>query len=557
MRGLMMEYQLTLPSILRRAETLFGKKEIVSRLPDKGIHRYTYRDMARRAKKLAVGLQGLGVRQGDRVATLCWNHYQHLEAYFGVPGMGAVIHPLNLRLGAEGLGYIVNHAEDKIIIVDEVLLPLLEKFKSVLAVSAVIVIPQGDGPPPAGYLNYEEVVAGGDESSFEPFEGDEYTAAFMCYTSGTTGKPKGILYSHRSVVLHAMSFLFSCVGLGVSEPDVVLPVVPMFHACAWGLPYNCAFAGATQIFPGPFLDAESLLELFDAEKVTVTAGVPTVMIGILNKLDAEPKKYRLFLRTILVGGSAMPRFLVQAFDERYGIRVLHSWGMTELSPAGATAVMTSKVAGASKAEQYDRSMKQGLPVPFVEIRGRNEDGLIPWDGVTMGELEVRGPWVASAYYGGGGEDGKGGGGENGKGSGGEDKFTADGWLKTGDIVAIGEDGCIEIKDRSKDVIKSGGEWISSIALENALMGHPSVLEAAVIAIPDKKWMERPFAYVVPKEGKTLSTGELKEFLAGQFEKFWMPEGYAIISAIPKTSVGKFLKSALRDKYLLDHPEPSH
>jgi fatty-acyl-CoA synthase len=541
MRGLMMDYQLTLPTILRRAENLFGKKAIITRLPDKSLHRYTYKDMALRVRKLADGLCRLGVGPGDRVATLCWNHYQHFEAYFAIPCMGAIIHPLNLRFTADDLGYIVNHAEDKVIIVDEVLLPLFEKFSSGVSIANVIVIRQSAAALAPGYLDYEDLVASGDELRFAPFEGDEYTAAFMCYTSGTTGKPKGILYSHRSIVLHATSFLLSCSGLGIDERDVVLPVVPMFHASAWGLPYGCSFVGAVQVFPGPYLDAENLLQLFDSEKVTVTAGVPTVMINILHTLDAEPGKYALALRVILVGGSAVPRFLVQTFDERYGVRVLHSWGMTELSPAGSTAVLSAELEKASKAEQYDRSTKQGLPFPFVEMRGRNEFGLIAWDGVTMGELEVRGPWVAASYY----RDGES-----------QGKFTADGWLKTGDIVAIGRDGCIDIKDRSKDVIKSGGEWISSIALENSLMGHPSVLEACVIAIPDMKWMERPFAYVVPKEGKTISADELKEFLAGKFAKFWIPDGYAILTSIPKTSVGKFLKSALREKYERDHPAGS-
>jgi fatty-acyl-CoA synthase len=529
----MMDYQLTVPTILRRAETLFGKKEIVTRLPDKSIHRYTYKDFATRTKKLAVALRQLGVTDGDRVATLSWNHYQHMEAYFAVPCMGAIIHPLNIRFSPDELTYIINHAEDKVIIVDQVLLPLFEKFKSAINVAQVIVIPQCEEAVPEEYLNYEDVVAGGDESLFEPFEGDEYTAAFMCYTSGTTGKPKGILYSHRSIMLHAISLMLSCVGVGVIEQDVVLPMVPMFHAGAWGLPYNSAFAGATQVFPGPYLDAESLLDLFESEKVTLTGGVPTLLMSILNKLDADPHKYKLYLRSIALGGSAMPRFLVKSFDERYGIQVLHTWGMTEMSPLGVTNVMTSEWEKAPKEEQYNHATKQGYPVPFVEIRGRNESGLIPWDGNTMGELEVRGPWVAASYYG----DTDAG-----------DKFTPDGWLKTGDMVAISNEGCIEIKDRSKDVIKSGGEWVSSVALENALMGHPAVLEAAVIGVPDDKWMERPFAYVVLREGHTVLPGELKAFLAGKFAKFWIPEGYAFIDAIPRTSVGKFLKSALRERY---------
>jgi fatty-acyl-CoA synthase len=536
MKGLMMDYQLTLPTILRRAESLFGEKEIISRLPNKNIHRYTYRDFATRTKKLAVALTQLGIRPGDRVATLCWNHAQHLEAYFAIPCIGAVAHTLNLRLSPDDLAYIVNHAEDRIIIVDHVLLPLFEKFKSAATVSKIIVISQDDDRVPAAYLSYEDVVASGDDSKFIPFEGDENSAALLCYTSGTTGKPKGVLYSHRSIVLHSMSFLISCSGVGITERDVVLPVVPMFHASAWGFPFNCTFVGATQVLPGPYLDAESLLQLFESERVTLTGGVPTVMLSILNKLDADPHRYKLYLRTILVGGSAVPRFLVKSFDERYGIKVLHSWGMTEMSPVGSTSVITSKLEGISKEEQYDYAIKQGLPVPFVESRGRNEEGLIPWDGVTMGELEVRGPWVASAYYRDPDPAGK---------------FTDDGWFKTGDIVTISPDGFIEIKDRSKDVVKSGGEWISSVALENSLMGHPSVLEACVIAVPDAKWMERPFAYVVPREGKTISTDELKEFLAEKFAKFWIPDGYAIVDTIPKTSVGKFQKSALRDKHAQD------
>jgi fatty-acyl-CoA synthase len=539
MRGLMMNYQLTLPTILRRAESLFGKKEIISRLPDKSIHRYTYQDFATRTKKLAVALHRLGIRQGDRVATLSWNHHQHLEAYFAIPCMGAIVHPLNLRFSSDDLTYIVNHAEDKILIVDQVLLPLFEKFKSAITISKVIVIPQIEEPLPKGYLNYEDIVSGGDDKLFEPFEGDEYSAAFMCYTSGTTGKPKGILYSHRSIMLHAMSFLLSCSGGGITEQDIVLPVVPMFHAGAWGFPFSCTFVGATQVFPGPYLDAESLLQLLENEKVTFTAGVPTVIRNILNKLDEGRQKFKLFLHTIVVGGSAPPRSLIESFQERYGIKLLHSWGMTEISPLGSTSVMTSKLQKASKEKQYDHAMKQGLPVPFVEIRGRNEFGFIPWDGNTMGELEVRGPWVASSYY---------------KDPESQGKFTSDGWLKTGDIVTISEDGFIEITDRSKDLIKSGGEWISSVALENSLMDHPSILEAAVIGVPDNKWMERPFAYVVPKEGKSVSPDELKEFLAGKFAKFWIPDDYAIIAAIPKTSVGKFLKSALREKYNHDNAE---
>lgn len=529
-----MDFQLTLPTILRRAETLFGKKEIVTRLPDKSIHHYSYRDLAIRVRKLATALRSLGINEGDRVATLSWNHYQHLEVYFAVPCMGAVIHPLNLRLSPDDLIYIVNHAEDKVIIVDQVLLPLFEQIKTAINFSHIIVIEQEATPIPDNYLKYEDIIARADESGFIPFEGDEYAAAFMCYTSGTTGRPKGVLYSHRSIVLHAMSFLASCTDIGINERDVVLPVVPMFHASAWGLPYTCAFTGATQVLPGPYLDAVNLLQLYESERVTLTAGVPTVWLSVLRELDTNPGRYTLSLRTIFVGGSSAPRFMVQAFDERYNIHLLHTWGMTELSPLGTTNVVDNETDKLTKEEQYDRAMKQGLPVPFVEIRARNESQLIPWDGISMGELEVRGPWVIASYHNDANPEGK---------------FTPDGWFRTGDIVTIDERGYIEIKDRSKDVIKSGGEWISSVALENSLMGHPAIMEAAVIGVPDDKWIERPFAYVVMKAGQAVTAEELRNFLSGKFANFWIPDGYAFIDAIPRTSVGKFLKSALREKYL--------
>ncbi len=542
MKGLMMDYQLTVPAILRRAETFFGRKEIVSCQPDKSIHRYTYKDLAHRVKKLGAALYHAGVREGDRVATLCWNHHQHLENYFAIPCLGAIIHPLNVRFSAEDLSYIMNEAEDKFLIVDQVLLAVFEKFKSTIQISGVIVIPQGNDPIPEEYLNYEDLLQSGDESQFEPFAGDEYSAAFMCYTSGTTGKPKGVLYSHRSILLHAMSSLMTSTGIGITEQDTVLSIVPMFHAGAWGHPYNCTLVGAKQVYPGPNLDTENLLGLLESEHVTVTGAVPTVIRAILHKLDEHPGKYKLALRTIMIGGSAMPRFLVKSFDERYGVRVLHTWGMTETSPLGVTSVIHSELKKASKEEQYDHAMKQGQPIPLVEIRGRNESGLIPWDGITMGELEVRGPFIASSYY----QD-----------TNAHTKFTADGWLKTGDIVTIDENGFIEIRDRSKDMIKSGGEWISSVALENALMGHPAVLEAAVVGVPDARWMERPHAYLVLKEGKKISIQELKEHLQEMFPRFWIPEGYSFIDAIPKTSVGKFLKSALREKYNQEYPAINH
>ncbi len=533
MKGLMMDFQLTVPVILRRAETLCAYKEIVTRLPDKSIHRYTYREMAMRSKKLSAALRKLGVVEGDRVATLCWNHYQHLETYFAVPGIGAVLHTLNLRLSPDDLAYIVNHASDKVIIVDQVLLPLFDKFKDRIDVGHIIVVQNGLVPIPEGFLSYEALLDTGDASSYIPFEGDENTAAAMCYTSGTTGQPKGVLYSHRSIVLHSMLSAFTD-GMAISESDVVLPVVPMFHVNAWGMPFTCTMLGCNQVFPGPHLDPGSLLELYETERVTLTAGVPTIWLGILNILDANPGKYNLSsIRCMLVGGSAAPRSMIEGFQERHNLRVLHAWGMTETSPLGSICTLTSEMKKAPQDVQYTYRAKQGIAAPLVEMRVRNENGLVAWDGITMGELEVRGPWIAKAYYNTPDEEGK---------------FTIDGWFRTGDIVSIESNGYIEIKDRSKDVIKSGGEWISSVALEGALMGHPSVAEAAVFAIPSEKWMERPMAAIVLKEGKSATKDALNKFLEPNFAKFWLPDAYEVVKEIPKTSVGKFKKSALREMF---------
>jgi fatty-acyl-CoA synthase len=533
MQGLMMDFPLTLTSFFRRAETLFQHKSIVTRLPDKSIHRYTYKDFIGRAKKLSVALSKLGVVQGDRVGTLCWNHYQHLEIYFAAPCSGFVLHALNLRLSPDDLTYIINHAEDKVIIVDQVLLPLFDKFRQNINVTHVVVIPNGQGPVPAEFINYETLLESGDETLFNAFEGDENTAASLCYTSGTTGRPKGVLYSHRSIVLHALTICFA-IGEGFTERDVVLPVVPMFHVNAWGMPFHDIMLGTTLVLPGPFLDPVSLLELLDAEKVTITAGVPTIWTGILQVLDTNPGKYNLnSLRFMIVGGSNASKSLIQGFEQRHQLKVIQAWGMTETSPLGSVSYIGSREALLPFEEQFAYRSKQGKPVTLVEIRGRNGDGIIPWDGKTMGELEVRGPWVSSAYYNSVDDEGK---------------FTEDGWFCTGDIVTIESDGWIEIKDRSKDVIKSGGEWISSIALESAIMGHPAVLEAAVFAIPDAKWGERPMAAVVLKPGMNISGSELHSFLTPLFVKFWLPDTFEMVQEIPKTSVGKFKKSVLRDLY---------
>jgi acyl-CoA synthetase (AMP-forming)/AMP-acid ligase II len=528
--GLIMDYQLNVPAILRRAEQLYGHKEIVSRLPDKSFHRMTYAELLPRTRRLAAALRGLGLGDGDRVGTFAWNHHEHLEAYLGVPSAGMVVHTLNLRLHPDDLTYIATHAGDRALIVDKVLWPLAEKFVDRVGFAHVIAVGAGDAPP--GTIDYEELLAGADPD-VEFVDTDELTAAAMCYTSGTTGQPKGVLYSHRAIAIHSLASTQNGT-LGLSEPDTVLPVVPMFHANAWGFPFTCTFIGAKQVFPGPHLDPESLLDAFAQEGVTVTAGVPTIWMGILQALDAEPARWDLSrLRAMIVGGSAAPRAMIEGFERRHGLHVTHAWGMTEMAPLGTVSELSSRERALSEDEQFAYRAKQGTPAPFVEIRARGPEGLVPWDGESMGELEVRGAWIASSYY--------------------EDdsqayRWTDDGWFATGDIVTIEPNGYIEIQDRAKDLVKSGGEWISTVALENALMGHPAVAEAAVIAVPDPKWDERPLAVCVLREGATATPDELREFLAPSFAKWWLPDGFEFVEEIPKTAVGKFRKTALRDQF---------
>ncbi|MCZ7590517.1 MAG: long-chain fatty acid--CoA ligase [Gaiella sp.] len=532
MEGLIMDYQLNVPAILRRAEQLFADKEIATRLPDRSWHRYTYADLVPRARRLAAALRNeLGLVDGDRVATFSWNHYQHLEAYIGVPVGGMVTHTLNLRLHPDDLTYIATHGGDRVLIADKVLWPLVENFRGRVPFEHVIAV--GDGPTPDGAIEYEDLLASAEPDALPDREIDERAAAAMCYTSGTTGRPKGAVYSHRAIALHSLASAMAG-SLAVTEADVVLPVVPMFHANAWGFPFTCAFVGAKQVFPGPFLDGASLLEAFGQERVTITAGVPTIWMAILQELDANPDTYDVStVRAMVVGGAAAPQAMIEAFEKRHGLRVLHAWGMTETCPLGSISEPTSRERALSEAEQYRYRAKQGLPAPFFEIRARGAEGLVPWDGATMGELEVRGAWVSSSYH------------DSPEGA---DRWTEDGWFKTGDIVTIEPHGYIEIQDRSKDLVKSGGEWISTVALENALMGHPAVAEAAVIAVPDEKWSERPLAVVVFREGQAASDEELTEFLAPQFAKWWLPDRYEVVDEIPKTAVGKFRKMALRERF---------
>ena len=534
----MMDFPLTLPALLHHVERVHRDRAVVSRATDRSLRRTTYGECLRRARKLGTALRKLGLRQGDRVASFCWTHDRHLELYYGVPAAGFVIHTLNIRLHPDDLAYIATHAGDRVAIVDKSLWPAFAAFKDRTPFEHVIVV-SDDGVVPQGTIDYEDFIGSAPAEDFTDI-GDENTAAAMCYTSGTTGKPKGVVYSHRSQVLHSMTIASPNV-LCLSGSDTVLPVVPMFHANAWGIPYAAAMNGSALVLPGQHLDAASIVELLESERVTVTAGVPTIWMGILNYLDENRKKHDLSaLRQMLIGGSAVPESLIRAFDERHGLTIHQGWGMTEMSPIGSYTSDRAGHESLTPAERYAYRATQGMPVPLVETRARSESGDVPWDGETMGELEVRGPWVSSAYY---DSDDAG------------DKFTDDGWFKTGDIVTIASDGRIVVQDRSKDLVKSGGEWISSVALENFLMGHPEVAEAAVIAVAHPKWAERPLAIVVPKSGCSPACESLKAHLASKFPSWWLPDAYEFATTLPRTPTGKLKKNELRAQYHARYTEP--
>ena len=529
--GLMMDdFPLSLTPIIERIEQLTPKRKVVSRRPDGSIERTTLGECAKRARCLASGLSELGIGDGDPVATLLWNQPEHLELYFAVPLMGAVLHTLNPRLHPDELSFIVNDAEDRAIIVDESLLEVFESFHGARDFEHVVVVGR-DGPVPDGYHDYEALIA--DAEPMQWPEADERAAAAMCYTSGTTGRPKGVVYSHRSLVLHSLNAALPDAN-DLGSRDTILPVVPMFHANAWGLVFAAALVDAGLVLPGPKLDAVNVLDLLAAERVTVTAGVPTVWMMMLEALDAEPDRWDLSaLRMLLVGGSAVPRSMLIGFD-RHGLKIVQAWGMTETSPLGSVCHLPLELDDAPEEARYDYRARQGRPSPFVEIRARGDDGeLIPWNDEAMGELEVRGPWVARAYHQGRGAE----------------KFSDDGWFSTGDVVTIDATGNLKICDRSKDLVKSGGEWISSVDLENLLMAHDAVAEAAVIAIPDERWGERPLAVIVTREECAVEAEDLKAHLAQQYAKWQIPERFEFIEQIPRTATGKFKKTALREMYV--------
>jgi acyl-CoA synthetase (AMP-forming)/AMP-acid ligase II len=541
MLGLMMDAPLLITDLIRHADRHHGETEIVSKTVEGGIHRYTYREAHRRSRRLANALAALGVKPSERVATLAWNGYRHFEIYYAVAGSGAVIHTINPRLFPDQIVYIANHAEDKYVFFDLTFLPLVEKLapqlksvKGFVLMTDAAHMPKQSSIP--NLLCYEALLEAQNDR-FEWPQLDERTAACLCYTSGTTGNPKGVLYAHRSTILHAYAAALPD-ALNLSARDVVLPVVPMFHVNAWGLPYSCALTGTKLVFPGPHLDGKSLYELFETERVSMSAGVPTVWLGLLNYMKESKLKFST-LKGVVIGGSACPPAMIRAFQEDYGVNVLHAWGMTEMSPLGTVCTFKEKHMTMDKEARYALQGKQGRAIFGVDMRIVGQDGKeLPMDGKAFGDLQVRGPWVIQRYF---------------KDEGGDP--LRDGWFPTGDVATLDPDGYMQITDRSKDVIKSGGEWISSIDLENVAVAHPAIAEAAVIGVKHPKWDERPIVVAVKKPGQEVSKEDLLKFFEGKIAKWWMPDDVVFVKELPHTATGKLSKLTIRQQ-LKDYKLPA-
>jgi fatty-acyl-CoA synthase len=529
MKSTMMQSPLLISSMLERAGKLFTRVEIVSSLPDGSRHRYTNSDLLFRSRQLATALRRAGICKGDRIATLLWNGHEHLEAYFGIPATGAVVHTLSLRQHPDELVYIMNHAGDRFVIVEDVLLEVWQQVRSRVKCERVFIVDRGGGLP-GGTESYEAFLQeAGDDPQYPNLE--EENAAAMCYTSGTTGRPKGVVYSHRAIALHSLVCSMPD-HFNISRHDTILPVVSMYHVNAWGLPYSAVLNGSKQVLPGRNLQPIALLDLMQDEQVTLTAGVPTIWMGILDALEMNSGRWNLSsaLR-VLIGGAAAPESMFRRFD-KLGIHAIQAWGMTETTPVATVCTPKLGMEAWPENELYSLRARQGLPLPFIEVRAVGDEGEIPWDGATSGELEVRGPWVAASYF--GLEQ--------------PDKWTDEGWFRTEDVVTIDSEGYVKITDRLKDLIKSGGEWISSVDLENALVGHEAVREAAVIAVPHPKWQERPLALVVLKENQAVEPSNLRSFLERTFAPWQVPDAFVFVPGLPHTSTGKLLKSKLRQDY---------